>query len=265
MGDPVRFVGSHPMAGSERSGGAAGTADLFRDRTWVLTPGAAAGPEHVERVRRVVAACGADPLTLAPGQHDAAVALVSHLPQLMASLVAGQLHDADAEYVQLAGQGVRDTTRIAASDGDLWVDILRSNAPALAPRARALADDLRHVVEALEALAGSDEKSTSLPADEAVQVLRDMLQRGRTGRARLPGKHGGRPVDFSTVRLLVPDRHGALAELFTAADALGVNIEDVSIDHARGHAVGVVDLYVQPGVADRLREHLRSQGWRVTG
>src|SRR5690349_20530264 len=116
------------MAGRERSGPAAARSDLFEGRPWVVTPSPGSEGGRIRAVVSVAQACGATPVVMDPAAHDRAVAVVSHLPQLAASLVAARLLDCEHEALALAGQGVRDVTRLAASDPELWVQILASNA-----------------------------------------------------------------------------------------------------------------------------------------
>lgn len=249
--NPTRFVGGHPLAGRERSGAGAARADLFEGRPWVLTPGPGAEPESVRRCIEMVRRCGADLVLLPADRHDEAVALVSHAPQALASLMAARLADADAELVALAGQGLRDVTRIAASDPGLWTEILTSNAPAVLRVLDAVAHDL----DALRrALAGD------IPDASAVEQV---LRRGNAGRARLPGKHGAPPATYTPVPVVVEDRPGELARLLVAAGAAGVNVEDVAIEHSPGQPVGLVELAVRPAAAEQLATALRGSGWTV--
>ncbi|MGI9135959.1 MAG: prephenate dehydrogenase/arogenate dehydrogenase family protein, partial [Candidatus Nanopelagicales bacterium] len=125
--DSRRLVGGHPMAGREVSGATAARVDLLDDRLWILTPGEASA-ESLAAVSQLVSACGALALEMTPEEHDRAVALVSHAPQVLSSVLAAQLMSADPEHVRVAGQGLRDMTRIAASDDQLWTDILSTNA-----------------------------------------------------------------------------------------------------------------------------------------
>jgi prephenate dehydrogenase len=270
----ARFVGGHPMAGRERSGAAVAQGDLFEGRPWVLTPSAATSPETLRRAQALVQLCGADAVLADASRHDEAVALVSHAPQVVASLMAARLEQADADLVALAGQGVRDVTRIAASDPALWTDILAGNARLVGSVLDRVAADLDAVREALHELARPPahvhEPNAVAPdgldgSPGPRQVLTEILRRGGRGRARLPGKHGGRPTSYATVQVVVSDRPGELARLFTAADGAGANVEDVAIEHAPGHPVGVVELMVQPAAAAALGEALRAAGWVVHG
>jgi len=256
-----RFVGGHPMSGLERSGPAAARADLFRDRPWVLTPGRESSQRALGRARAVVAACGADLVEMSPQRHDEAVALVSHVPQLVSSLTAARLEDQPEDLVALSGPGVRDVTRIAASDPDLWTGILDANASAVLPVVEDLRRQLDDVAAALATLAsrgaGSDEQ------EQARASVRRALAGGVRGRARIPGKHGGRPTQFAVVTVVVADQPGELARIFAAAAAASVNIEDVTLEHASGHPLGSLLLQVQAGSVGALVEALSREGWTV--
>ena len=127
VGDAVHFVGTHPMAGRERSGPGAARADLFEGRPWVVVPDRV-DPNSLARAEELVRRCGGVVVHLDAATHDAAVALVSHVPQVAATLVAARLAEGEDGALALTGQGLRDVTRVAASDADLWVDVLTANA-----------------------------------------------------------------------------------------------------------------------------------------
>ena len=256
--DVSRFVGGHPLAGRERSGAEAARADLFEGRPWVLTPGSAVRPGSLERARELVRLCGADLVLMTPERHDEAVALVSHVPQAVASLAAARLRGADADLVALSGQGVRDVTRIAASDPGLWTQILLANRSYVAAVLAGLAADLAELRTALD-VAG--EGASEAPTAAQALAVTEMLRRGNEGYARIPGKHGAPRTTYASVPVIVPDRPGELARLFVAAGEAGVNVEDVSIEHSPGHPVGLVELMVRPGSADKLAEALGASGW----
>jgi prephenate dehydrogenase len=230
----------------------------------VLTPSPATTTHTLERARELATLCGAVPVLMGADEHDHAVALVSHAPHLVASLMAARLVEADDDAVRLAGQGVRDVTRIAASDPSLWTDILTANASAVADVLGALSRDLQDTVTALRRIAGSADVRADPPAEGAERVV-DVLERGNAGHARIPGKHGTPPARYSVVPVVIPDRPGALASLFADAGEAGVNIEDVSIEHSPGQPVGLVELSVKPAAAERLVGELRSRGWTVQG
>lgn len=242
-----RYVGSHPMAGSERSGPLAASAALFDGRPWAVTPHDGADPAAVELVEALAALCGAVAVRLTPEEHDRAVARTSHLPHLLAALAAGALADAPAEHLALSGQGVRDVTRVAAGDPHLYGQIVAANAAAVGELLSQLRDRLDSTIAALD---GGDR--------EALEAL---LRLGVDGTRAIPGKHGGPVRPTASVYVAVPDHPGELARLFADAGEIGVNIEDVRIDHDPGREVGHVELSVEEGHADHLQGSLESRGW----
>ncbi|WP_030247908.1 prephenate dehydrogenase [Streptomyces sp. NRRL S-350] len=257
--DTVHYIGSHPMAGRERSGPLAARADIFEGRPWVLTPTADTDNETLNAALELVALCGAVPIVMDAAEHDRAVALVSHAPQLVSSLVAARLEDADETAIRLSGQGVRDVTRIAASNPGMWVDILSANAGAVADILEAVAFDLGETVTALRALQAAEEGERRAGAAGIEAVMR----RGNTGQARIPGKHGAPPTRYETVAVVLGDQPGELGRLFGEVGDAGVNIEDVVIEHSTGQQVGFVQLSVAPTAVKRLVKALRASGWNV--
>jgi prephenate dehydrogenase len=249
--DLTRYVPGHPLAGREKHGPAAARADLFLGRTWALCPLAETSDDAMEAVTALVRACGAVPVRTDPAAHDRWVALISHAPHLVAAAMAARLEEAPGEALDLAGQGLRDVTRIAAGDTALWTQILSANA---APVAEVLAMVAADLAEAARVLAEDDD------SDKAVAAL---LDRGQAGVARIPGKHGGAPREFAVVQVVIPDQPGELARLFDATGAAGVNIEDVRIEHSPGLPVGVAELSVRPAEAGVLLDALEAGGWPV--
>lgn len=252
--DLSTFVAGHPLAGSERSGPGAARPDLFLGRPWALCATPEAAPEAVAAVTALAKACGAMPVEVDAAEHDRAVALVSHGPHVVSAAVAARLTGADDVALGLSGQGVRDVTRIAASDPRLWIGILSANAEPVADVLEAVATDL--------AVAASLLRDGS---EGAAAHVADLLLRGNAGRSRIPGKHGGGQSAYATVQVVIPDRPGELAMIFQAAGVAGVNIEDVTIEHSPGRPLGVLELSVVPEAADRLAAELRSRGWSVPG
>ncbi|WP_369208997.1 prephenate dehydrogenase [Streptomyces sp. PU-14G] len=258
-GDLTTYLGSHPMSGREQSGPLAATADLFEGRPWVLTPTPGTDTEVLNLALELIALCGAVPVVMEADAHDRAVALVSHTPQLLSSLVAARLVEAAETDVRLCGQGIRDVTRIAGSDPGMWVDILSANPDPVADILAEVAGDLQAAVKALRELGSADEAERASGA-EGVEML---LRSGNAGRARVPGKHGQAPAAYETVTVLISDRPGQLARIFADADAVGVNIEDVRIEHATGQQAGYMQLMVEPGAVPVLEQELRDRGWSL--
>lgn len=254
----ARYVGSHPMAGKERSGAAAADADLFRGRTWVICAHQDTAASAAAMLRALATEVGAVPYQMTAAEHDDAVAVVSHLPQLMASLTATQLHSIPSEALDLAGQGLRDTTRIAASDPMLWAAILTANAANLLPHVEAARARLGDVVKALQQ---ATQSGTGSPG--VMGTLAGVVEDGRAGVARIPGKHGGAARRYAEVIVLVPDKPGQLGTLFGEVGAAGVNIEDFRMEHSAGARLGVATISVLPARAAELAAHLESRGWSV--
>jgi prephenate dehydrogenase len=249
--DLTSYVPGHPLAGREKHGPAAARADLFLGRTWALCPGPETSSQAMETVTDLVRACGAVPMRTDAATHDRWVALISHAPHLVASAMAARLEEAPADALELAGQGLRDVTRIAAGDTALWTQILAANA---APVAGVLAEVAADLAEAARALTHGPEGPKSVAA---------LLDRGQAGVTRIPGKHGGQAPEFTALQVVIRDQPGELARLFGAVGAAGVNIEDVRIEHSPGLPVGVAELSVRPAQAGPLLNALEAEGWPV--
>lgn len=240
------FVGGHPMAGKERSGPLAASARLFEGRPWAIVRTVNSADEAVRLVKDMAVALGAVPVHLDAAQHDDAVALVSHVPHLVSNLAAALLNGSTADQMTLAGQGLRDVTRIARSDTGLWVDIIRANAEPVAEMLSTLRTQLDDLIEIVE---------------NGGQGLEEILARGRSGTSQIPGKHGERSNDMSTVYVSIDDVPGELARLFFDTGDADVNIEDLRIDHEVGRPVGLVEILVIPERAEFLVSALNSRGW----
>ena len=244
--DPARLVGGHPMAGREVSGAAGARKDVFDDRLWVVTPLPQSGIDHVIRVHRLVSACGAYPVEMSVEDHDAAVALVSHTPQVLSSVLAAQLVDAEDDHVRIAGQGLRDMTRIAGSNVAMWSDILAANAGPVADVLDGVIDELQDTVAALREMAFRDESARGTDAVAGV------LRQGVEGQLRIPGKHGAAPSAFREINVMLEDSPGELARLVAAVGVARVNLEDIRIEHVLGRPSGLVSLFVRPEDTERL-------------
>ena len=243
------FVGGHPMAGSEQDGITGADADLFTGATWVLTP-----TDHTEvsaftTVQTLVGLVGAEVLAVEPEQHDALVAMVSHVPQLAATTlmdVAATRGEEHATLLRLAAGGFRDMTRIAAGHPSIWPDICVANRDAIV----AALDEYRAALDAVRALVDTQDRSGLL----------EVLERARTARRSLPR---GLDADeaLSELRVPIPDRPGSLAEVTTLAGTIGVNIADVEIAHSAEGGGGVLVLVVAARHADAFIGALSARGY----
>jgi prephenate dehydrogenase len=194
-------------------------------------------------------------MATSPAEHDRAVALVSHVPQLVSSLLAARLVGAAPEDVALAGQGLRDTTRIAASDPKLWLQILDSNADEVSVVLKALALDLDQVIQALDHI---DESGSLAKLGRA-------LEAGNKGVERIPGKHGSKATAYSQIVVMIADKPGELGRLFNEVGEIGVNIEELKLEHSPSSLIGLVELFVLPQVEQKLADELMARGWRLAG
>jgi len=242
-----RFCGTHPMAGREVSGAVSARADLFLDRAWIITPTAETSAEAKAMVLEVIAACGAQAVEMSAQDHDQRVAMISHLPQTVSSLLAAQLSNSNPEALALAGGGLRDTVRIAGSDPKLRGEILAANEDALLPLLISLQSDLSELISA----ASGPAKWESLVAA------------GRAGKSAIPGKHGGKSREYSYLPIVIDDRPGQLGSLFNACAKADVNIEDLALEHSPGQLTAVITLAIAPEDIGRLSEFLIKDGWNV--
>ncbi|MHA7264490.1 prephenate dehydrogenase [Arthrobacter sp. TMN-37] len=248
-----RYVGTHPMAGRERSGPVAATAELFTGMPWVLCPGPASSPAAVRCAEALAVDLGAVPARMSPEEHDETVALISHLPQVLSSLVASRLADTPAHSLALAGNGLRDVTRIAASDPRLWVQILSANAEKLVRILYGVREDLNRLIGTLE----------NPVAAGARLNMAQLMAEGNAGQARIPGKHGTPPGSFARLTVLVEDVPGQIARLLADIGDIGVNVEDLRLEHSPGRQVGMAEVWVVPGRRNELAESLTGRGWKV--
>lgn len=234
------YVGGHPMAGRETSGPGGASGSLFRGATWILTVDGAAS-EPLEFVEKLVAQLGALPVRMGADEHDAAVAAVSHLPQVVASALVNRVARQPAA-LDLAAGGFRDLTRIALSDPAWWSDVLVENRGALSPLLRQLSDDLAVWADRLDSA-------------DAEQVGAEMLA-ARSARRSLAA-----PV--AAVGVVLDDRPGEIARVGHALELSGVDLRDLQLRHATHGGGGVLTLSVRAAEADRLRAALTSEGLRL--
>ena len=245
--DDPRFVGGHPMAGSEALGVEGARADLFDGATWVLTPTISTDPGAHALVHAVVRSFGAEVVTLDPAEHDHLVATVSHVPHLTAatlmSLAAGRAEE-HAVLLRLAAGGFRDMTRIAAGDPAIWLDICSDNAPA--------------IVDVLDELVAGLTEMRRVVAEGDRTALDATLRVAQAARRNLPDH---RPAEeLAEVRVAIPDRPGELAAATTLASELGVNVHDIEVAHVAGEGRGQLILVVDALRATDLTEALARRG-----
>jgi prephenate dehydrogenase len=243
----TRFLPTHPMAGREIGGTGSARADLFQGRSWILTPSPDLKPASKAIVLELIHLLGAMPIELSAEDHDRAVAKISHLPQVAASLIAKQLTGTPAEWMELAGQGLRDTTRIAASDESLWKEIIFSNRAELEQLLINLQNDLGAMIAGLD----DPEKIAAL------------IAAGRAGRALIPGKHGGKAREYSYLPIVIDDKPGQLGAIFNECATMDVNVEDLNIEHSPGQLSALITLALSHNDAEKLSSHLSSIGWNV--
>ena len=242
-----KFVGTHPMAGREVGGAESARADLFLSRSWIITPDLQTEPTAVSLVKSLIQLLGATCVELDAASHDAAVARVSHLPQIAATLVAGSLHGVAPEWLDLAGAGLRDTTRIAASDENLWKEIISSNSKEIKGLLTSLHNELGAMIEAVD----DQEKIAAI------------MRKGRDGRNLIPGKHGGKAREYTYVPIVIDDKPGQLGAIFNECAAMSVNVEDLAIEHSPGQLNALITLALSADDAVKLSNHLSSIGWNV--
>jgi prephenate dehydrogenase len=234
------FVGGHPMAGRESSGPAHASGSLFRGAIWALTTDHA-DPADVEELSDLVTALGAIPRRMTAADHDAAVAAVSHLPQVVASVLVNRVA-AEPHGFDLAAGGFRDLTRIAASDPGWWVEVLVENQTSLSPLLRRMGDDLKVWADRID-------------AGDRLDLHGRMTQAMDTRRSLTP------PV--AAIGVLLDDRPGEIARVGHALAESGVDLRDLQLRHATHGGGGVLTLSVRVAESDRLRAALAREGFRL--
>jgi prephenate dehydrogenase len=247
--DHPRFIGGHPMAGSEQIGLSGADPDLFEGAVWVLTPTAVTDLNAFTRLQGVVAGLGADALVLSAQDHDRLVAVVSHVPHLVAATLmnaAATGTQSDGALLRLAAGGFRDMTRVAAGHPGIWPDICAENA---GPIVHALDTLLADLTAMRDRVAGQDRES-----------ILGVLQRASAARRNLPARIV-RPDNLSELRIPVPDRHGVLAEITSLAADDGISIYDIEIAHSAEGPRGVLILVVDTADAGQLQETIEGHGY----
>ncbi len=245
----TRFCATHPMAGREISGALAARGDLFEGRIWIWTPAQNSSPLAIERALEVISALGGTKVELTAHEHDHTIAGISHLPQIVSSLLSATLIDVSDRDIGLAGQGLKDVSRLAASNSSLWANLLHANRKA--------------VGEFLEIFSHNiDDLSTSLQNDD-LRKTQEILELGRENHARIPGKHGGKKRDYWYLPIIIEDKPGQLAKIFDACALVDANVEDLSIEHTPGQESGLVTLALSKVDSEKVFKQLASDGWKV--
>jgi prephenate dehydrogenase len=248
-----RFIGGHPVAGSEAHGPAHARAELFEGATWFLTPAAATDPQRYRALHGFVASLGAVPVAVDPGAHDRLLALTSHLPHALANLLlnqAGATRVEGHEPLAAAGGSLRDMTRVAGANPRIWVDIFLENAPAL----RVALSEHRRLVEQLDAALASGDAG----------FLARWIGEAAGNRRRLLADAYPDPGHLQRLLVRVPDRPGVLAGITQALGAERINIEDFELRHESPERGGLLTLLVSgEDEAARAAALLERQGYGV--
>lgn len=241
------YVSVHPMAGREMSGPESARSDLFKSRAWIISETVDSSPEAISAARELGSLMGSTIYEVDAKTHDAVIAAISHLPQILSSALGSSLKEVEVEKLNLAGQGLRDVSRLAESDPELWSSLLVGNSEEILPK-------ISEVINRLSNLA------TALEIGDRSSVI-EFLEAGREGRNRIPGKHGLAKRDYTYLPIVIDDKPGGLARIFNECAEIDVNIEDLSMEHSPGQAVGLITLALTSDDAVKLQKHLISKGW----
>jgi prephenate dehydrogenase len=249
--DP-RFIGGHPMAGSELAGLDGADELLFEGAVWVLTPSVDSADSTFEILAKIITSLGAEIVVLDAQRHDRLVAVVSHLPHLTAATLMGLAHITAEEHVavlRLAAGGFRDMTRVASGQPQIWIDICRENRDA--------------ILDALDGMiSGLTEMRRIVDKQDNDELLK-RLQTARHARANLPGRVH-ELMDVCEVRVPIPDRSGSAAEIFTLAADIGVNIANFEVSHSVEGDRGILVLIIDKASAEMFRGGLMARKFRPT-
>lgn len=245
-----RFVGGHPMAGSEHEGVKGATADLFEGAVWVLTPMSETDPDDFTLVRSLVASFGAEVVEVTPDRHDYLVAVVSHVPHLTAATLmtlASMRSEEHPGLLRLAAGGFRDMTRVASGHPGIWPDICETNRPAIVT----VLDEMITGLSRVRAVVDNSDRAG----------LYRFLDTARSARDSLPSR-SVRPGELAEIRVPILDRPGELSGITTLATDLDVNIYDIEIDHSAERARGLLVLVVAQAMSERFIGGLMARGYR---
>lgn len=243
-----RFIGTHPIAGRERSGAEAARSDLFAERAWIVTPSSDIDEDDVKKVFAMIEELGAHPYLMTANAHDNLFAKISHLPQVISVALASSISDL-GEDLSLAGQGLRDMLRISASEGELWSEILLNNQEEIVEAIEDFQDILESLTEAIE-----DNDSSKI-----IEIFDDVKNVSK----RVSAKHGMKPRDYTYLNVVIEDKPGQLGALFNECSEISVNVEDLNIEHSPNQATGLIRLALSEKDSTALERHLVAKGWKV--
>ncbi len=244
-----RFVGGHPLAGSEAAGVAHARADLFEDATWYLTPTSATSGVVLERLHRLICGLGARPAAIDAETHDRVMAAVSHLPHVLANVLVAQAVSAlGEEGLPPTGPSFRDATRVAGANPALWTEIYLANRDALVA---ALDQTLEGLHTARRALAAGDGPALRVWQEGAAQQRQALLEAGIAG------------GPLYELRVVVPNRPGVIADIALTLGRAGVNISDMALTPSPDGTRGEIALWVNTRDAQRARELVTGLGLAV--
>lgn len=252
IGDEPRFVGGHPLAGAETAGVENARPDLFEGARWYLTPTGATGGLLYDRLQRILAEIGARPQAIDAEEHDRAMATTSHLPHVIANVLAREVEQTlgeGGERLPEVGPSLRDATRVAGANPAIWEDIFLANRAAVADAAAAAAASLSEAAEVLRSGSAEDVSAWHGAAGQARSRL-------------LAAESAGGPV--TELRVIVPNRPGIVAELALALGRGGVNIEDMALHPSADMSSGAVSLWIAGAEgAERAAALVRDLGHTV--
>jgi prephenate dehydrogenase len=250
LGEEASFIGGHPMAGSERSGVEAASADLFKGAHYVLAPSPRTDPDVYRRLHALVTSIGARVIAIHPDQHDQAVAAISHVPHIAASALtnlAAERAEEGEDVLRLAAGGFKDMTRIAAGSPDLWTGIVFDNRDAVSR-------GLREYVEQIERFASYVDSGD-------MESVRRWLSKAADVRSALPARWVPASERLSVLSVPIVDRPGMVSIVAQAAAAAGCNIEDIEIDHTTEDTAVLRLVLTDEGDAEALVADLAAQGF----
>jgi len=244
----ANFISLHPMAGREVSGAENARADLFKGRAWIAVSDDSTSEKAKKVGSDLVAICGSTLYWMSSLEHDQTVAKISHLPQILSSLLAGALLDISGDNLNLSGQGLRDLTRLANSDSKLWSEIFLTNRAVISPLLDQIISDLQNLKSSL---------------NKNDQQVFEFMEKGKRGKNKIPGKHGEKARDYSYLPIVIDDKPGELARIFNECAKISVNIEDLSIEHSPGQETGLITLALSDVDCVKLSAHLGNLGFKV--